>query len=555
MNNTSNPGSLYTVLFILSLTISSCSLDVLEKVPLDRFSDEAVWDDENLIQSFINDTYRKVPTGIRRASRGLWGVTDETYRGSNSNNFINEGNITPTQLGNLNYWNNNEPNNDYWGVITKVNIFLNNIEEVDGEVVDPEVKDRMIGEMKFFRAYSYFRLVAFFGGVPLITEPYNLNDNFKIPRNTYSECMDFVIAELDDAANLLPLTYSSENLGHISKGAALAAKSRALLYMASPLNNPSNDHMKWQAAADAAKAVIDLNLYSLFPDYKSLFLKENSYNSEAIWSRPYNHTVNPEFIGNELGLFPAGYAGWANDAAPIHNLVDKFEMVSGKLPEDDPSYDPQNPYENRDPRFYATILYDGALFKGREVENFIPGGLDSREAPANSWNASQTGYSIRKFLDESITNPGSNNQGDSPWIAFRYAEILLNYAEAMFFLGEEATAREYINLVRSRPGVEMPPVTESGQALFERIQNERQIELVFEEHRYFDVRRWMIAPEVLNKVPLRMEIVKDLDTGEKTYTVKQMEQFTYRFYEKNYLVPIPQSEIDKNNLIEQNPGY
>ena len=543
----------YSILLLISLAlISSCIKDVLEKVPTDRFSDEAVWGDENLITAFVNNTYREMPTGNKNAWNGLWGAADETYRGSGANNFISQGNITPSQLGLLNYWTSTASGFHYWGVITRCNIFFSKIDEVE---VDPIIKNRMIGTMKFFRAFAYFRLVAFYGGVPLITEPFGLTDDFEVPRNTYDECMDFVIREFDAAADLLPLTYPNTDLGHITKGAVLATKSRALLYMASPLNNPANDQTKWQKAADAAKAVIDLNLYSLFPNYKDLFLKENSYNSEAIWSRPYNHSVSSEYIGNELGLYPNGYGGWANDAAPYHNLVDRFELVSGLLPEDDPTYDPQNPYVNRDPRFYATILYDGALFKGREVEHHLPGGLDSREGPVESWNASQTGYAIRKFINEAITYPGPNNQGDSPWLFFRYAEILLNYAEAMYMLGDEETCRDYINKIRSRPGVDMPPVTDTGAALLTRLQRERQIELVFEEHRYFDVRRWKIAPEELNKTPLRMDVWQDPATGIKTYTVAEMGQFTFVFNERNYLVPIPQSEIDKNPLLVQNPGY
>ena len=539
-------------LFFLLAMISSCADDVLDKAPTDRFSDEAVWKDESLIQAFINNTYREIPPGHKRASRRLSGAIDETYRGSGANNFINQGNITPSQMGILNHWTNTEDDFNHWGVITRCNIFFSKIDEAD---IENSVKDRMIGEMKLFRAYIYFRLVAFYGGVPLITEPFNLSDDFRIPRNTYDECMDFVIKELDEAAVLLPLTYPSSELGHITKGTALSIKSRALLYMASPLNNPSNDQTKWQKAADASKAVIDLNLYSLFPNYKDLFLKDNSYNSEAIWTRPFNFSVSYEYYGIELGQYPNGYGGWANDCAPYHNVVENYEMVSGMLPEDDPAYDPQNPYVNRDPRFYYTILYDGAPFKGREVEHHLPGGLDSREGPNESWNASQTGYAIRKFCDESITLPGPQNQGDAPWIFIRYAEVLLNYAEAMYMLGNEDISREYINKVRSRPGVDMPPVTDSGEALLKRLQRERQIELVFEEHRYFDVRRWKIAPEVLNTPALRMDVWKNPASGIKTFTVTIMPQFSFVFHDKNYLVPIPQSEIDKNSLLTQNPGY
>lgn len=331
----------------------------------------------------------------------------------------------------------------------------------------------------------------------------------------------------------------------------MAVKSRALLYRASPLNNPENDQQKWQDAADAAKAVIDLNQYALFDDYRTMFLEENIYNSEMIWQRPYNQFASREAVYVELSTYPNGYNGFGQ-VHPLQNLVDDYETVNGLLPENDPAYDPQNPYVNRDPRFYATILYDGAPFQGREVETFLPGGLDSNEGPVSAWNATQTGYYQLKFANERIVNPSGNNMSQTPWTHYRYAEILLNYAEASYFLGDEATAREYINKVRSRASVSMPDVTESGEALLKRLQNERRIELVFEEHRWFDVRRWKILPQEADEDKMRMSIRKNPD-GTKEYNVEFFKEGV--FNEANYLLPIPQSEINKNALLEQNPGY
>jgi hypothetical protein len=408
----------------------------------------------------------------------------------------------------------------------------------------------MIGEMKVLRAYSYFRLISFFGGVPLITTSFSLKDNFQIPRNSYQECLDFVIKELDEAANLLPPTYAATSQGRITKGAALALKSRALLYAASPLNNPSNDVAKWQRAADAAKAVIDLNRYSLFNDYKTLFLAANLYNSEIIWTRPFNNSLDRETYV-ELGLFPNGYGGFGQ-VHPLHNIVEDYETKNGLLQKDDPAYNSQRPYDNLDPRFYASILYDGAPFKNRAVETFLPKGMDSNEGALSPHNATQTGYYQRKFSDESITNPTGTNQGNSPWIFIRYGEILLNYAEAMYNLGNEPESRKYINMIRSRPGIMMPPVTESGAALLMRLQNERRVELAFEEHRYFDVRRWKIAPVVENEDAKKMTITKDA-AGNKTYKVEVFQDRA--FFDRNYLAPIPQAEIQKNGKLVQNPGY
>ncbi|MEO5996378.1 MAG: RagB/SusD family nutrient uptake outer membrane protein [Chitinophagaceae bacterium] len=540
----------YGMLLISLMALASCAKNVLDKSPTGSYSDNDVWKSTNLISNFVDNTYRQTPTGYSYRSLKLASLTDEIYRRGGGNNITNGGNITPSALGMIDFW--VSPNGySYWPVISKCNIFFKNIEAAP---VDAALKNRMIGEMRFLRAYAYFNLVSYYGGVPLITSVFGLEDDFNLPRNTYDECMNFVISELDKAVTLLPLTYAAAEMGRLTKGAALAAKSRALLYMASPLNNPANTPAKWQAATDGAKAVIDLKLYSLFPSYKDQFLRVNTYNAESIWSRPYNFSVSPEGTYLELQLYPNGYSGFGQ-VAPYHNLVDEYEMVSGKLPKNDPAYNPQNPYINRDPRFYASILYDGALFKDRTVETYVPAGRDSREGIISSWNATETGYYVRKFIDESITDPSETNQGNPPWIFFRYAEILLNYAEANYFLGQEAACRQYINMVRSRPGVNMPPITESGAALLERVQHERQIELVFEDHRWFDVRRWKIAPVVLNKLPKRMDIVRNPVTGAKSYTVNTIELFKFTFTDKNYLVPIPQSEIDKNPLLKQNPGY
>lgn len=540
----------YKALIICSVTLLfSCSKDPLDKAPLSSFTEELVWKDESLIETFVNNTYRILPSGFYYSLvNSLSTLTDENNgRASSAAIAINAGNITPDALGALDYW--NDPQRGYYKVITKTNIFFSKINE---SPINATVKSRMIGEMKFLRAYSYFRLISFYGGVPLITKPFGLNDDFLVPRNSYAECMSFALKELDEAANLLPLTYPAAQKGRITKGAALSMKARALLYAASPLNNPTNDKAKWQLAADAAKAVIDLNQYSLYPDYKSLFLASTIYNSEIIWNRPYNLTIDPENTFVELSQYPNGYGGFAQ-VHPLQNIVDDFETLNGKLPKDDPSYNPQSPYVNRDPRFYSIILYDGAPFKQRTVETFLPGGQDSNEGSSQPWNSTQTGYYLRKFLDESITNPGGVNIGSTPWTFVRYAEILLNYAEAMYNLGNEPVAREYVNKIRSRPSVNMPPVTESGTALLARIQQERRIELSFEEHRWFDVRRWKIAPQVLNVPARRMAVTKNITTGLKSYSVIDFQQRA--FFDKNYLVPIPAYEIRKNPKLVQNPGY
>lgn len=542
-----------TLLILSLILISSCEDEVLDTTPADRFTEEAVWADEALIEAFIANTYRTLPSGLRYSLYGLSVVVDENNARNNSWAWgVWAGNLTPDFLGEVDYWTGSiDRNLTYWQPINRINLFFENIDrEREGEI-DEDTKNRMIGEMKVIRAHSYFKLASLHGGVPLITRTFSLEDDFKVPRNSYDEVMDFVLTELEEAIGLLPLEYKAADMGRVTKGAAMAVKSRALLYRASPLNNPENDPQKWQDAADAAKAVIDLNQYALFDDYQTMFLEENIYNSEMIWQRPYNQFASPERVYVELSLYPNGYNGFGQ-VHPLHNLVDDYETVNGLLPENDPEYDPQNPYVNRDPRFYATILYDGAPFQGREVETFLPGGLDSNEGPVSAWNATQTGYYQLKFANDRIVNPSGNNMSQTPWTRYRYAEILLNYAEASYFLGDEVTAREYVNKVRSRPSVNMPDITESGEALLKRIQGERRIELVFEEHRWYDIRRWKILPEVSSEDKTRMIIRKKPD-GSKEYEVAFWKEGV--FNEANYLLPIPQSEINKNDLLEQNPGY
>ena len=556
LNKTTVSAFICKIMLILSVvSIPSCSKDVLDKVPLDRFSDAAVWQDEALISAFVLGTYRSMPTGFRMTYsfaylRCLGAFTDEAVFSLVAwDELFNAGEVTPmSNLPDLAFW------ELYYSTIGKCNIFLDKIQT---SVIDAALKTRMTGEIKVLRAFAYFRLISFYGGVPLIKKPLTLEDDLYQPRNSYDECMAFIITELDEAAALLPLTYATAERGRITKGAALAVKSRALLYAASPLNNPGNDMNKWQKAADAAKAVIDLGVYSLYSNYKDLFLQAAAYNSEIIWARPYNNLVDFELVVIERFLYPPASNGRAV-VNPIHNIVADYETLNGKLPKDDPTYNPQNPYVNRDPRFYATILYDGATFKGRQIETFLPKGIDSEESTwvGFSPTGARPGYYLRKFMDESITNPTNQNTGSTPWIFFRYAEMLLNYAEANYYLGDAAKCREYINKVRSRLGVVMPVVTESGDPLLKRLQNERRIELAFEEHRFFDVRRWKIAPVVLNINAKKMLIVKDPVTGIKTFSVVDLLP-ARAFFDKNYLLPIPQTEINKNAnpLFTQNPGY
>lgn len=541
-------NKIYTIVlaFAFLTGLTACEKDFLDRKPLDTYSELDVWTDINLVETYVNSKYRAFPHVYNwdvASGSGLSAAADEGYSKFNYESVYrwNDGTITPDNLS-MDKWSVN------YGYIRDCNTFFEKIGGVSG---DENLKKRLTGEMKMIRAWCYFDLISRYGGVPIITKAYSLADTaYMVKRNSYTECVNFIITELDEAVNLLPENYNDAELGRVTKGAALALKSRTLLYAASSLNNPTNDKAKWQAASDAAKAVIDLaaqGVYRLYQgnDYRQIFLQK--FNPEIIFSYGMNGTNWESAL--DTFIFPNGYHGWSV-YAPSQNLVDAFQMANGRsITEPASGYNPAKPYENRDPRFYATILYNGAEFKGRKAEYF-EGGMDSPQSPVEDWNASLTGYNWRKYADE--TNDLNTTGSSQNWIIFRLAESYLNYAEAQFELGNESTALQYLNLIRSRNSVQMPAVTATGTALREAIQLEREIEFCFEGHRFFDVRRWKIAMQTENK-PLRaVNIVKNTD-GSFSYTYYTLQP--RKFLEANYLFPIPQYERERNNLLDQNPLY
>ena len=536
---------------LLFISISSCDQDILDRKPLNAYSETIVWSNLDLVETFVNSKYRALANVYRRNTStylpnalSLSAASSEGFSqwGYDNVRAWNFGNVTPDNTS-MDAW------RQYYVFIRSCNYFFQNIDAVQG---DTEKKDRLIGEMKFIRAWSYFDLISRYGGVPLITKVYTLSDSdYMTPRSTYDECLNFIVSELDGAVDLLPIDYTGNDVGRITKGAALALKSRALLYAASSLNNPSNDQNKWITAADAAKAVIDLGVYTFYQgDYQQIFLEK--FNSEIILSYNLNATRN-DFLGsyeNRMNVYfgPNGYHGWSA-YTPSQYLVDQFEMINGKMiSEAGSGYDPANPYLNRDPRFYADILFNGAEFRGRAVETF-EGGLDSPQSPIENWNASKNGYSWRKYANEA--EPIDENLGSSQnWIMFRLAEIYLNYAEAKYESGDEPTARDYLNLVRGR--VDMPAVLTSGTDLLKAIRHEREIELCLEGHRFFDVRRWKIAMETENQPLKGVHIIKE-PNGTFTYLYPIFQD--RKFLEQHYLFPIPNYETNRNMELTKNPGY
>ncbi|WP_158991662.1 RagB/SusD family nutrient uptake outer membrane protein [Mucilaginibacter sp. L196] len=546
---------LFGVVLVL-LADLSCK-KVLDLTPQSSYSTTTVWTDPNLIQLYVNEIYKESVYAFKDGGFGWGSQTDELYSNFNwcSENEYVQGLATPDNQSSSFPLNYSATLNDWttlYSTISKENIFFQNITQADTVGYGPQLTN-LKGEVHFLRALCYFELLKRFGGVPLITKVFTVDDkSFNDARTTWDATRDFILADLTAAAAVLPTTYSnSADQGKATLGAVLALKSRLLLYAASPQYNTANDMTRWQSAADAAKAVMDLGVYSLYGNastYNHIFL--DFFNPEVIFSRVYNGT-NYEDRYNTLyrDLSPNGYNGYSAYNV-LEQMVEDFDMNDGTAFSWSNPAEAANPYANRDPRFAVDVLYNGAPFQGRNAQ-FYEGGLDSKESTLSPWNASKTGYTIHKMVDDTY-NFNIQPYSSCQWVAFRYSEILLNYAEAEAELGNLTTGLTYVNMIRERVG--MPDVTSSGQTdLINKIRHERRIELCFEGHRFFDLRRWGIAQSGNgNGLGIIITPTSPANTS-FTYKVDTMQVRTWQ--QGFYLYPIPRKELEDDAALKQNPGY
>jgi len=419
-------------------------------------------------------------------------------------------------------------------------------------------------EARFLRAYFYFELVKRYGGVPLFTQALSIEQDFStVKRNTLTECINYITAECDSAARNLPLTYTATDLGRATRGAALSLKSRVLLYAASDLFNtttwatgyanpelislPSGDRAaRWKAAADAAKAVIDLagTGYALSANYRNLFITNGYTQPEIIFSR--RNGASNQF---ERANYPIGYDLGNSGTTPSQNLVDAYEMSNGtRFDWNNPTH-AANPYTGRDPRLGLNVILNNTTYKGRPLEAWA-GGRDGQGIV----NATKTGYYLKKYVNENL-NLLLNNTSVYAWQLFRLPEIFLNYAEALNEVSPgNADIKTFVDRVRTRTGVALPalPAGLSQVQMRERIRNERRVELAFEDHRGWDVRRWLQGPQTLGAPLMGVEITR---SSSGTFTYKPVEVEKRVFEPKMYLYPIPQGEINASKGLLQNPGW
>ncbi|MDX2284785.1 MAG: RagB/SusD family nutrient uptake outer membrane protein [Bacteroidia bacterium] len=623
-----NRTALLGVALTVLLTQTSCDPDFLNTRPLDRISSDATWADGPLSQAFIFNVYSFLGYGGFE-EQGLAAITDEamfTHAGRNINTFT-EGAETPANLAWI--------SGTYeWGrmylAIRQANMAIENLPVATFS--DTQLRDRLLGEAYFLRAYYYHQLLRYYGSFPIIDKTYSLNEDYTVARNTFEECVNFIVGDLDRAAGLLDGKAQTD--GRASDASALALKARVLLYAASDLRHGPTASAKssvlagypnlelvaytggdraarWQAAKQAAKAVLDITsgykmdlTAPVSPDegranYNAIAMGGKSKVADAaaavelIFQRSHSaeYTVESNWPlgGLHYGINngPNGYNNWAGNT-PIQQMVDDYEMMDGsKFDWSNPAH-AAAPYTDRDPRFYASVMYDGATWKPRppaqraldpvnqiqtgyydDGAGGVINGIDTRESPIENWNGSRTHYYTRKFIDPDPALP--DNQSNTqiiPWPFIRYTEMVLNYVEACIELGEEAEARNWLNKIRFRAG--MPAINDAGNDLRERYRNERRIELAYEEHRYHDARRWMIAPTTLGRGIKSIDIQARLKPGQTphvpyrydpskydyTYApVNNTENENRTWNDKMYYRPISRDEINRNDLLVQNPGY
>ncbi|WP_153795938.1 RagB/SusD family nutrient uptake outer membrane protein [Foetidibacter luteolus] len=454
-----------------------------------------------------------------------------------------------------------------WGTlykkVRKCNVF---IQGVENSALPDTYKGRKIAEARTLRAFFYQQLWTLYGGVPIITKPDNKNtdgDAIFHPRATFDETFTFLQTELAEAAAALPDNSGNNGQGKITKGAALTIKGWVELYYASPLNNPGNDAARWATAAATNKQVMQLG-YSLYPKYDEFFLTTGNGNNEGILYREY---LTVKQGSNIIGYQGPNYVGtnWLSwgGSTPTQELVDDYAMANGKVISDAGSgYNAQNPYANREPRFRQSILYNGNTFNGTVFLSAVGSGNNAIDL-ADATDNTNTGYCTKKRMDTTV-NIFQGGASAQNYYYFRYAEVLLNYAEAQNeAVGPDASVYAAIDEIRTRAGIPTltavyPGLTKDQMRTM--IRRERRVELAFEGKRYFDLLRWKIAEVNLNKVMHGMEITSNGSGGYNYKVINAVPSGAPQWSfdkNKNYLLPIPLNALGQNPAMKdhQNPGY
>jgi len=594
---------LNTVVFIFCglVLLSSCK-KYLDQVPNDRITMEEVFQKESLSEQFLANVYSYIlDEGDPIHNDPFIGCADEvdfTWSG-NDNYRVNVGNMSRASIP-FDFW------GSYYNGIRSATYFMQHIDENDEirRLHGQGLIDQYKAEARFLRAFFYFCLMRQYGPVILLGDkvlpPDASADAFQLARSPFDSCVDYVSKELDTVAQQLPLvphkdgSESDGDYGRATKGMALAVKARLLLYAASPLYNGNTDGIlagfktasglplisnkkdpsKWEKAANAAKDVIDLGIYKLYKDPSGNVMKS----LQGVFSQAWNS--EQIFVRKSYGLTtwdvhcePRQAGGWSG-VGPTQEMVDAYFMADGKLPGESSVYSAKgftdvngrqvlNMYRNREPRFYRDITYNNAMWKGGTMNDsaaitFYVDGPNGKNGHPSDWT--KTGYLCRKNV-ASQTNVGSGGNGfqqSRPLALFRLAEIYLDYVEALNeYAPGNSDILKYLNMVRERAGVPQYgtgtnalPVPADQQEMRKKIWAERKVELAFEGHRFFDIRRWKIAPQVMGTLH-GMDISK---SGDAFYNIVPT-LTPHLFLPAYYWWPISQYELDRDQVLKQNPGW
>lgn len=550
-----------SLLCVLALAAAACSCSKFLDTSLDtNRQGEYLTTDRSTIWYFGYAFYSPLGGGFSRIDGNLFATaSDEAQQASPSSNvvYFNQGmlNSSANPISSL--------YNNYYEGIRAANFFLDYVSDGKGVALleqnrnlitdqtnyqrDLQSLKWMTAEAHIARAYYYSELIKMYGGVPIVEQTSDKSGGAFVPRSSYEDCVKYIVAEIDGYKDQLAENWNdyADRGGRFTLGAALAIKARVLLYAASPLHNPTGDVEKWKKAAEAARDLItDSRLsYSLASDYASYFLGSNCLtSSETIYAvRSYNSN------DLEKANYPIATPGGNSGVCPTENLVSKYEYIG--------PVDPSDPYANRDPRFDATIVHNGSYWNGRVIDQSA-GGSDDLAAK----NASPTGYYLKKFLNDGL-NLVQGATAQHNWVAYRYAEVLLNYAEAVNeAFGPEAVPAGYpfsainaLQQVRDRASKNLPKLNVTTKTAFRgAVKREREVELAFEDHRYWDLLRWGDAMETLNSPVQGVKVTRSGDN----YSYKVVDVASRIFYQHNYYLPFKLSEIQNaGGTLEQNPGY
>lgn len=573
-------------IILIALTISTACEDVLDKEPLGIISDAVVWNDETLINGYLTEIYGEMVFFVN----DLYGNSMYTPPFLAKNwfdmcmtiNICDEATDAWVYSG-LKYNELTDAGGMYelwpYDLIRRQNVFLQQMEQSN---VNAEFKKQKIAEVRFLRAFTYFSMVKRYGGVPLILKAQNLTDSedeLYPKRNKEVEVYNFVNSEIDAIVNDLPASYSASDLGRPTKYAALALKSRSAMYAASIakwgqvnmdglVGIPANlSQSFWQTSYEASKAIIGSGKFGLYNNYQYIFLDEN--NKEVIFSKLFNGPDGLSGKGHGWDLYqcPKGYNPWGggNESSVYLDMVESYEYIDGRPGTLDRTkltsqlWTMDELWKDRDPRFKASVYTQGTPWMNNQLQfyngilvngNIITSGSYNGTLAKGTSNNDLTSFGVLKYLNPTFKQP-DNNASPTDWIVFRYGEILLNFAEAAFELGKTDDALNAVNQIRNRAGIAL--LTSIDR---DKIRHERKVELAFENHRFWDLRRWRTAHMQLSRNFSGLRYILDYETKKfKVEVVNAHGTVLPNFKQNKYYFPIGRSRIANNPNLVENPGY